>query len=116
MRKLLLSTRIFKISENHVVDPEGHKIDRIVVEHVGSTSVMPVDDQRRILLVRQYRLPAKDYMWEIPAGKIDDGETALAAAKRELIEETGYRARSWKKLVKFYPSPGFQQETITVFL
>jgi len=77
---------------------------------------MAVDARRRILLVRQYRLPADAYLWELPAGRLDPGETPLQAAKRELKEETGYRARSWKKLVSFWPSPGYVQERMTLFV
>jgi len=66
--------------------------------------------------VRQYRLPAGKYLWELPAGRLDPGEKPLQAAKRELIEETGYRARAWKKLASFFVSPGFVQERMTVYL
>jgi len=68
------------------------------------------------LLVRQYRLPARQYLWELPAGRIDPGETALQAARRELAEETGYRARSFKKLAFFYPSPGFLAEWMAIYI
>jgi ADP-ribose pyrophosphatase len=78
--------------------------------------VMAVDDRKRILLVRQYRLPAAKSLWELPAGKLDEGEKALQAAHRELTEETGYRARGWKKLAAFYPSPGYVGEHMTIFL
>ncbi len=77
---------------------------------------MAVDDEKRILLVRQYRLPAGKFLWELPAGKLDEGENALTAARRELIEETGYRAKKWSKLAAFYPSPGFVQEKMTIYL
>jgi ADP-ribose pyrophosphatase len=115
-RKVMLKTPIFHVSDNWLLDPEGHKIRRILVEHGGSTVVMPVDSDGRICLVRQYRYPALAYLWELPAGMIDAGETALQAAKRELAEETGLRARRWKKLINFFPSPGFQQEHMTIFL
>lgn len=78
--------------------------------------MLAVDARKRILLVRQYRVPARAYLWELPAGKLDAGETPLQAARRELIEETGYRAKHWKKLVSFYPSPGFVAEKMTIFL
>jgi ADP-ribose pyrophosphatase len=78
--------------------------------------MMPVDERGRVLLVRQYRLPARQYMWELPAGRVDKGETVLKAAKRELREETGYKAKRWTKLVSFYVSPGFLAEKMTVFL
>lgn len=115
-RTLLLDTKLFQVSESELIDPHGVKIKRILVEHGGSTVVMPVDDQGRVLLVRQYRFPVLKNLWELPAGKIDEGETALQAAKRELLEETGYNAKSWKKLIAFYPSPGFQQEKMTIYL
>lgn len=114
--KRMLKTPIFTVTDNWLLDPAGHKIRRILVEHGGSTVVMPVDDQGRVCLVRQYRYPAKQYLWELPAGVIDAGETAIQAAKRELQEETGYKAKKWKKLITFYPSPGFQEEKMTIFL
>ncbi len=70
----------------------------------------------RILLERQYRHAAKTYLWELPAGSIDPGEHELQAAKRELIEETGYRAARWKRILKFYASPGFVAETMAVYI
>ena len=66
--------------------------------------------------MRQFRLPAEDYLWEIPAGRIDPGENALQAAQRELGEETGLTAKSWKEMVSFYPSPGYVGEKMTLFL
>jgi ADP-ribose pyrophosphatase len=78
--------------------------------------MLAADEKKRILLVRQYRLPARQYLWEIPAGRLDPGETPLKAAKRELAEETGYRAGKWKKLVSYYPSPGFLAERMTIFV
>jgi ADP-ribose pyrophosphatase len=98
------------------VDPSGFEIHRAIVQHPGSAVMMAVDTRKRILLVRQYRVPARAYLWELPAGKLDAGETPLQAARRELIEETGYRAKHWKKLVSFYPSPGFVAEKMTIYL
>ena len=107
---------IFTVSLDHAVDPDGFEIKRNVVHHKGSAVVMPVDAKKRILLVKQYRLPARAFLWELPAGKIDEGETALQAAKRELKEETGCRAKKWSKLTAFYPSPGFLEEKMTIYL
>ncbi len=112
----LLKTSIFRVTEDVAKDPEGFEIKRAIVQHEGSAVMMAVDDRSRILLVRQYRLPARDYMWELPAGRLDPGETPLQAAKRELMEETGYRARRWHRLASFFASPGYVAEKMTIFL
>ena len=118
----LLSSRelyrspIFWVTEDHAKDPSGFEIHRAIVRHAGSAVMMAVDARRRILLVRQYRLPARAELWELPAGRLDPGEKPLEAARRELQEETGSRARRWKKLIAFYPSPGFVSEKMTIFL
>lgn len=81
--------------------------------------MLAVDDSGktpRILLERQYRHAAGDYLWELPAGRIDSGERELQAAKRELLEETGYAADHWRRILYFYASPGFVAETMSVFL
>ncbi len=113
---LKYKNKLFSVTEDHVVDPSGFEIRRAIVQHPGSAVMMAVDDRKRILLVRQYRVPARRYLWEFPAGKLDEGETPLQAARRELAEETGYRAKHWKKLVTFYPSPGYVGEKMTILL
>ncbi len=118
----LLSSRVrykcplFAVTEDHALEPGGIEIRRAIVRHAGSAVMMPVDEQGRVLLVRQYRLAALAALWELSAGRVDPGETVLAAAKRELAEETGYRARQWKKLATFYASPGYVAEKMTIFL
>lgn len=113
---LKYKNKLFSVTQDHVVDPSGFEIHRAIVQHPGSAVMMAVDTHQRVLLVRQYRVPARGYLWELPAGRLDAGETPLQAARRELIEETGYRAKHWKKLVTFYPSPGFVAEKMTIFL
>ena len=109
--------KLFKVTEDKAVDPRtGFRIARSVVRHMGSAVMLAMDGRKRILLVRQYRLPAGKYLWELPAGKIDPGEKPLQAAKRELAEETGYKAKTWKKLVSFFVSPGYVSERMTIFL
>lgn len=111
------SCKLFRVTEDEAVDPRtGFQIKRAVVRHAGSAVMMAVDEKKRILLVRQYRLPAGAYLWELPAGRLDPGEKPLQAAKRELAEEAGYTARSWKKLVSFWVSPGYVEEKMTIFL
>jgi len=107
---------IFWVTEDRAVDRDGFEIRRAVVQHRGSAVMMPVDNRGRILLVRQYRLPAGREMWELPAGRVDEGEQVLRAARRELEEETGYRARKWTKLISFFPSPGYVAEKMTIFV
>jgi ADP-ribose pyrophosphatase len=107
---------IFRVTEDHAVDPDGFEIKRAIIRHGGSAVMMPVDEKGRILLVRQYRLPARAKLWELSAGRVDEGETVLQAAKRELGEETGYRAKKWTKLASFFVSPGFLEEKMTVYL
>jgi ADP-ribose pyrophosphatase len=115
--KLRFKSPIFSVTEDEAVEPRGgRRIKRAIVQHAGSAVMMAVDEERRILLVRQYRLPARAYLWELPAGRLDPGETPLAAAKRELGEETGYRAKRWTKLASYYASPGYVAEKMTIYL
>lgn len=108
---------LFQVTEDEAIDKKaGFQIKRSVVRHAGSAVMMAVDDKKRILLVRQYRLPADAYLWELPAGKLDAGEKPLQAAKRELVEETGYKAKTWTKLASFFVSPGYVQERMTIYL
>src|SRR5271170_6068983 len=119
---------VFNVTTDEVEEPGGVRARRDVIRHAGSIVVLAVDglakDQAkagrkaepRILLERQYRHAAQSMMWELPAGRIDDGETALTAAKRELLEETGYSARQWRRILHFYVSPGFLDETMTIYL
>ena len=109
--------KLFRVTEDRAVDRKsGFQIERSVVRHAGSAVMMAVDEKKRVLLVRQYRLPAEKYLWELPAGRLDPGEKPLQAARRELAEETGYRARTWTKLASFWVSPGYVQERMTIFL
>lgn len=117
-RKLVYKGPVFWITSDRVEEPSGLRVLREVVRHSGSVVVLATQDGPReplVLLERQYRHAAESYLWELPAGRIDKGEKALAAGKRELLEETGYTARSWKRILHFFASPGFVAETMTVF-
>ncbi len=110
---------VFSVTTDQVLEPGGIRARRDVVRHSGSIVVLAVDDRGsnpHVLLERQYRHAAQAMMWELPAGRIDDGERELAAAKRELLEETGFTARQWKKILHFYVSPGFLDETMSIYL
>jgi ADP-ribose pyrophosphatase len=109
----------FWVTTDDVQEPGGVRARRDIVHHSGSVVVLAVDESGstpRILLERQYRHAAKDYLWELPAGRIDPGEKPLPAAKRELLEETGYTAARWRRIFNFYASPGFVAETMSVYL
>jgi ADP-ribose pyrophosphatase len=111
---------VFTVTTDYVLEPGVSKPQRRdIVRHQGSAVVLAVDESRReprVLLARQYRHAAGRALWELPAGRIDRGETALAAAKRELREETGFAARCWQRALLFYSSPGFLDEAMAVYL
>jgi ADP-ribose pyrophosphatase len=110
---------VFWVTTDDVQEPGGVRARRDIIHHTGSVVILAVDESRsipRVLLERQYRHAANDYLWEIPAGRIDSGEQPLAAAKRELLEETGYTAAHWRRIFRFYASPGFVAETMAVYL
>lgn len=110
---------LFRVTRDEVIEPSGVRVRRDIVRHTGSVVILAVEEgnpEPRILLERQYRHAVQDYLWELPAGRIDPGEQELAAAKRELHEETGYTAKRWKRIMKFYASPGFVAEPMAVFL
>jgi ADP-ribose pyrophosphatase len=110
---------VFWVTCDKVREPAGITVRRDVVRHLGSVVVLALDEARlepRVLLLRQYRHAAQQYLWELCAGRIDRGESELAAAKRELLEETGYSAGRWKRILTFYASPGFVAETMSIYL
>jgi len=109
----------FWVSTDNVLEPGGVRARRDIVRHTGSVVILAVEESHselRVLLVRQYRHAAQQFLWELPAGRNDKGEAELAAAKRELREETGYTAAKWKRILKFYASPGFLAETMSIYL
>jgi ADP-ribose diphosphatase len=116
--KTVYKGRIFSVVVDKVREPSGVVVKREIVRHRGSVVILAVSDRRnpKILLERQYRYAAQAELWELPAGKIDKGEKPLASARRELLEETGYKARQWKKFLEFYVSPGFLDEMMLIYL
>lgn len=119
--KLAYKGNIFSVYTDHVLEPGGICGYRDIVRHNGSVVILAVDDSLDptdplIVVERQYRHAAGQFLLELPAGKMDKGETPLAGAKREMIEETGYTAKKWKKLVRYYPSPGFVAEWMEIYV
>jgi 8-oxo-dGTP pyrophosphatase MutT (NUDIX family) len=97
--------------------PDRSRANRTVVTHIGAVAVLALDEQDRVLMIRQYRHPVVRQLWEIPAGLRDvTGEALADTARRELAEETGYAAREWHALVDSYASPGIISEKIRIFL
>jgi len=110
---------VFWVTSDRVIEPGNIEVRRDIVRHPGSVVVLAVDEtgqEPHILLEVQYRYTVGRKIWELPAGRIDSGETDLAGAKRELLEETGFTAKSWKRILKFYASPGFLAETMAIFM
>ena len=107
---------VFSVTTDEVREPGNIRARRDVIRHPGSIVVLAIDDSGKVLLERQYRYAVGRRMWELPAGRIDSGESKLAAARRELLEETGYTATRWQRGLYFYVSPGFLQERMTVYV
>ena len=113
----LTRSRLVTVRSDQVRTPENQVAERDVVLHPGAVAAFALDAGDRILMIRQYRHPVGRLLWEIPAGLRDvAGEDPWLTAQRELMEETGYRARDWRVLVDFYSSPGYSTERLRIFL
>ena len=108
--------RVIEVRKDQVLLPDGQFGMREVVVTNDAVAVIALNERQEVLLVKQYRHPAGQNLWEIPAGKIEAGETPLQSAQRELEEETGYRAKNWRSLSSFYMSPGFCTERIHLLI
>jgi ADP-ribose pyrophosphatase len=115
-RHNIYSGRVFNIIVDDVEYPSGNATVREVAEHTGGAVALAVFPDRRVVLIRQHRYPLGEFIWELPAGKLNKGENPLECAKRELEEETGYRARSWEKLTSIFTTPGFCTEVLHLYL
>ncbi len=119
--KLSFQGRVFNVFTDILIEPGGHRHTKDVIRHNGSVVMLAVDERKNpadpdVILERQYRHAAGQFLLELPAGSRNSGEAPLAAAKRELIEETGYRARRWTMLIRYFASPGFLGEWMQIYL
>lgn len=108
--------RIFRVTVDRVVLPHGARADLEIVRHPPSVVILPMTDTGELMLVRQYRYPVDAWMWELPAGSVDEGESIEAAARRECDEEIGLRPRELRLLSALYPTPGYCDELMHFFL
>jgi ADP-ribose pyrophosphatase len=108
--KTVFRGRVIELKVEDVIEPGGVETTREVVCHPGSVVIVPHLPDGRLVLVRQYRHAVRDTLWELVAGGMEPGETPRQSARRELLEETGFRARVIKPLLEFYPSPGILSE------
>lgn len=111
----LYQGKVFQLRRDMVIEPGGVQAERDIIVHPGSVVVLPVFPDGRILLIRQYRHSVGEFLWELVAGRKEPGETPVAAARRELIEETGYAAKKFRKLMRVVPTPGFVNEWMWIF-
>jgi len=114
--RMVFRGKVFGVRRDEVVEPGGLRATREVIAHPGSVVVLPVFEDGRILMIRQYRYATRQYLWELVAGRIDEGESVKEAAARELKEETGYTAKRLSEFLDVFPTPGFLEERMHILL
>lgn len=108
--EVLYQGKVFQLRRDMVIEPGGVRAERDIILHPGSVVILPIFEDGRVLLIRQYRHAVGEFLWELVAGRKETGENPRAAARRELIEETGYRAKRLRNLLRVVPTPGFVSE------
>jgi ADP-ribose pyrophosphatase len=114
--EIVYKGKAFGVRRDELIEPTGVRTIREVVTHPGSVVVLPVLPDGRIVMVRQYRHATRQYLWELVAGRMERGEDPKAGARRELIEETGYRAKKFTVFLDVFPTPGFLEEKMFLLL
>lgn len=113
--EVLYQGKVFRLQRDTVIEPGGVRAERDIIVHPGSVVVLPIFKDGRVLLIRQYRHSIGEFLWELVAGRKEPNENPVAAARRELVEETGYAARRLQKLLRVVPTPGFVNEWMWIF-
>ncbi len=115
-KSLIHQGRVFKLFREDITLPNGLRMHMDVIRHPGAAAIVALRDTDSVVLLRQYRYAAGQYLWEVPAGTLSPGEPPLECAKRELREETGFEAGHWEELGRIVPLPAYSDETIYIFL
>ena len=114
--EVLYQGKVFRLQRDTVIEPGGVHAERDIIVHPGSVVVLPIFKDGRVLLIRQYRHSVGEFLWELVAGRKEPNESPLVAARRELLEETGYSAKRLRKLLRVVPTPGFVNEWMWIFV
>ncbi len=115
-KETIFSCKIFDVCKTYQIGRSGTKHSRYLVRHPGGVGILPILNDGRAVLIRQFRIAVENYIYEIPAGMREPGEAPQNTAERELIEETGYRAERWTQLPSFYATPGYDTERIYLYM
>ncbi|MDD5255666.1 MAG: NUDIX hydrolase [Candidatus Omnitrophica bacterium] len=114
-RKTVYNGKLIHLEVDTLRLPNGFAIELELIRHPGAALIVPFISAGRIIMLRQFRAAVNSYLYELPAGTLNKGESALSCAKREIVEETGYRARTFTRVGEIYPVPGYSTERIVVF-